>query len=114
MLSQGDIVLLPVPFTDLTSDKQRPVIVISNGAYLRRTTDLVVVAMTSNPIMNDYSFVITSADLEQGRLNRPGIVRADKIYTLAQSLVVKIFGRVNKTVLDRVRQLLGELIAEKQ
>jgi mRNA interferase MazF len=49
MPDQGDIVLVPVPFTDLSAHKQRPVIVISNDAYNRRTTDIVVVAMTSNP-----------------------------------------------------------------
>ena len=30
MPHQGDIVLIPVPFTDLSSQKRRPVIVISN------------------------------------------------------------------------------------
>jgi mRNA interferase MazF len=33
MLDQGKIVLVPVPFTDLTSNRRRPVIVISNDAY---------------------------------------------------------------------------------
>lgn len=45
----GDIVLIPVPFTDLSSRKRRPVIVISNDDYNGRTRDVVVVAMTSNP-----------------------------------------------------------------
>jgi len=33
MPDQGEIVLIPIPFTDLSSQKRRPVIVISNNAY---------------------------------------------------------------------------------
>jgi len=47
MPDQGDIVLIPVPFTDLSSQKRRPVIVISNDTYNRKAADIVVVAMTS-------------------------------------------------------------------
>ena len=50
MYEQGDIVLIPVPFTDLSSQRRRPVIVISNSTYNQKTTDIVVVAMTSNPV----------------------------------------------------------------
>lgn len=113
MPSQGDIVLIPVPFTDLSSQKRRPVIVISNNNYNQNTKDIVVVAMTSNPIEVEYSFTITSADLEQGRLNRPGKVRADKIYALSQTLVVKTFGRVNTAVLDQIQEQLQKLIVKK-
>jgi mRNA interferase MazF len=80
--------------TDLSSRKPRPVIVISNDAYNRSAADVVMVAMTSNPAPSPYSFVIDEADLAQGTLNRPGTVRADKIYTLEKSLIVKTFGRV--------------------
>ena len=109
MLEQGDIVLIPIPFTDLSSQKRRPVIVISNGIYNQKTADIVVVAMTSNPTPADYSFTISSSDLDKGTLNRPGKVRVDRIYTLSQSIVVKTFGRVNETTLARIRQTLQEL-----
>jgi mRNA interferase MazF len=56
MPNQGDIVLIPIPFTDLSSQKRRPVIVISNDSYNQSTPDVVVVAMTSNPTPTAYSF----------------------------------------------------------
>jgi mRNA interferase MazF len=114
MPEQGDILLIPVPFTDLSSRKRRPVVVISNDTYNRKTEDVVVVAMTSNPAPVDYSFTITSSDLERGKLNRPSKVRVDKIYTLSQSIVVKTFGRVGSEVLDRIRNLLQELTAKEE
>jgi mRNA interferase MazF len=109
MPSRGDIVLIPVPFTDLTAARRRPVIVISNDQYNGSPEDIVVVAMTSNPQPTRYSFVLTSADLAAGTLNRPGRVRVDKIYTLSQRIVVKRFGRVNDPTLDRIRQMLLDL-----
>ena len=86
MPNQRDIVLIPVPFTDLTSTKRRPVIVISNDAYNHTTEDMVVVAMTSNPADVPHSFRIAPRDLESGKLNRPSKVRVDKIFALSQSI----------------------------
>ncbi len=111
MPEQGDIVLIPVPFTDLSSQKRRPVIVISNNRYNRATSDIVVVAMTSKPFSSTYSIEIESTDLILGKLNRPGHIRADKIYTLAQSIVLKTFGKVHDHVLNRVRTILQGMIA---
>ena len=112
MLDQRDIVLIPIPFTDLSSYRRRPVIIISNNTYNRETDDIVVVAMTSNLKPTDYGFVITSDDLKLGSLRRPSRIRVDKIYTLAQSIVVKTFGRVNETTFDRICGLLRELTAK--
>jgi mRNA interferase MazF len=106
MPEQGEIVLIPVPFTDLFSQKRRPVIVVSNDAYNRTSADVIVVAMTSSPAAAPHSFRITSTDLVEGSLNRPGTVRVDKIYTLAQAIVVKKFGKVSPQIVQRIRQLL--------
>ena len=113
MPEQGDILLVPIPFTDFSSQKRRPVIVISNNSYNKKTTDVIVVAMTSNPVEADYSFSITSDDLAKGTLNHPGKVRVDKIYTISTSIVVKTFGRVKEEVLGKIRKELQRLIAKK-
>jgi mRNA interferase MazF len=109
MPSQGDIVLVPIPFTDFSSTRRRPVIVLSNDAHNQTSPDMVVVSMTSNLNPTAYGFTITSADLDSGALNHPGKVRVDKIYTVAQGIIVKTFGRVNGQTLDRIRQLLQDL-----
>jgi mRNA interferase MazF len=76
MPEQGDIVLIPIPFTDLSSQKRRPVIVISNDTYNRKTTDIVVVAMTSNPAQIEYGLTITirpgQGDTESSRPSARG------------------------------------------
>lgn len=110
MPRHGDIVLIPVPFTDLSSQKRRPVVVISNDIYHRMTQDIVVVAMTSNVRQTSYGFVIGTKDLEKGTLNRPSQIRVDKIYTLSQSIIVKTFGRVNDETLSKIRERLHSLI----
>ncbi len=109
MPSQGEIILVPIPFTDFSSSKRRPVIVLSKNQYQMSTADMIVVAMTSNRAITPYSFEITSADLTVGTLNRPGRVRVDRIYTVAQSIAVKTFGKVNDVVIERIRTILDDL-----
>jgi mRNA interferase MazF len=110
MPDQGDIVLIPVPFTDLSSTRRRPVIVLSNDSYHKAGEDMIVVAMTSNPRVTPYTLGISSADLVHGKLNRPGTVRVDKVYTLARNMSVKTFGRVNDAVLERIRTILARIV----
>jgi mRNA interferase MazF len=109
MPKQGDIILVPIPFTDLSSAKRRPVIVISNDQYQATTADMVVVAMTSNLTAAPFSFQLSQADLVAGTLRHPSRIRVDRVYTLAQRNSLKTFGRVNDTVLTRIRQLLADL-----
>jgi len=45
MYNQGDILLIPIPFSDLTSSKKRPVLVLSNNDYNRKTEDVIAAAV---------------------------------------------------------------------
>jgi mRNA interferase MazF len=107
--SQRDLVLVPIPFTDLSSARRRPVIVVSSDRYNTTMADMIVVAMTSNLTASPHSFILDQLDLESGRLNRPGRVRVDKVYTISQALVQQTFAKVNVATLDRIRQLLIDL-----
>ncbi|KUK09986.1 MAG: Transcriptional modulator of MazE/toxin, MazF [Clostridia bacterium 41_269] len=110
MYRQGDILLIPIPFSDLTSNKKRPVLVLSNDDYNSRTKDIVVAAITSNLTAKDYIVMLTSSDLDEGTLKVDSCIRVDKIYTLSQSIVISKFGTVKKHIIDAVREKLHELI----
>lgn len=110
MLKQGDIILIPVPFTDLTSQKKRPAVIISTTAYNEKNDDIVVVALTSNVEDQDFSIILTTEDLEQGSLKVTSMVRADKIYTLSKSIVLKTFGQVKPDILSKIRDAVLKLI----
>ena len=82
--SRGEVVLLPIPFTDLTSRKVRPAVVIGHSSH---TGDLFVVPISS---------VVQNVDLmlqgwREAGLNVPCGVKS-QIATVEDRLVVKSVG----------------------
>ena len=110
MLKQRDIILIPIPFTDLTSQKKRPAVIISNDSYNETHEDIVVVALTSNIEPRDFSLMLTGNDLEEGTLKVTSMIRVDKIYTLNKSIVLKTFGKVKPDILSKIKDSLLKLI----
>ncbi|MEH7436731.1 type II toxin-antitoxin system PemK/MazF family toxin, partial [Neobacillus drentensis] len=110
MYSQCDIVLIPVPFSDLSSKNQRPVLIISNNHYNNLTEDIVVVAITSQLKDLDYSVILDTEDLTEGELKVTSAIRADKVYSLSKNLIAKKFGHVKQEVLENVRLKINALI----
>jgi mRNA interferase MazF len=43
----GDVVLVPFPFSDQTTSKKRPAVVISSSTYHHSRPDLILMAITS-------------------------------------------------------------------
>lgn len=43
----GDVVLVPFPFTDQSTSKKRPAVVVSSAAYNAERPDVIIIAVTS-------------------------------------------------------------------
>jgi mRNA interferase MazF len=114
MYRQGDIVLISIPYTDLSSSKKRPVLIISNDGYNMNTDDFIVAAITSNIDDKTYAVMITNDDLNEGILLHPSCVRADKIYTLSQSIVIRKFGTVKNAFLANVYENVKKVLNVNQ
>lgn len=108
MYNRGEIVLISVPFSDLSSSKKRPVLIISNNSHNNTGNALIVVAITSN--LNHKGIVIETKDLQSGILPKKSIICFDKIYTLEKTIIIKQIGIVSEDILDKVVNEINELI----
>jgi mRNA interferase MazF len=110
MYEKGDIVLTPVPFTDLKESKQRPVLIISNTHYNDSSQDIVTCAITSNLKKTNYSIIIDDKDLVQGNLPLKSKIRVDKIFSLNKNIIKRRLGTVSKEIFDKVQKELYNLV----
>ena len=86
MLNVGQLVTIPFPFSDIQKSKPRPVLVISQPDHYG---DFICLAITSR-IHEIDAVSVVQADMKEGVLPLSSWVRTDKIFTLNESLVIKI------------------------
>ena len=102
--NQGDVVLVPFPFTDLSAVKQRPALILSPKRLNNVRTDLIVAAISSqipNAIGED-EILLSDADQRTAGLPRVSIIKLGKIFTIHQGLIRKKLGRVPDSTLASV------------
>lgn len=103
---QGDIVLVYFPFTDLSSSKRRPALVISPGSFNAAGEDLVLAAVTSH-ITDDANAVhLWRGDFAEGRLPKPSMVKVTKLFTMHSSLIANRIGSLRTEKLEEVLRSL--------
>ncbi len=108
---QRDIVLVPFPFSDLSSQKVRPVLILSNDAYNQQSADVVVCGLTTNLRPASYSVIVDVTDVEQpGTLRHKSKIKADAIASLEQSLLIKQIARLKSSVFRLVTAQIEDLI----
>ena len=71
---RGDIVLVSFPFTDLSSSKRRPALIISPDAFNERGEDVVLVAITSQE-PDDKVVALALSDFLEGTLPKESFVK---------------------------------------
>lgn len=104
MYNQREIVLVPFPYSNLTSSKRRPVY------YNKNYPDILIAVITSNLYKDDYSVNLNNDDLELSMLPEQSIIKCHKLFTIEQSQVLKRFSIVNEKKFDEVIVFLNRLI----
>ena len=102
---RGDVVLVRFPFTDLTTTKRRPALVISTDLYNQFQVNLIIAAITSQT----HRLGIGDCLIQNWRaagLVKPSQVKA----TIEQSLVLKKLGTLASNDMEIVEQALAKAI----
>ena len=103
MTSQGDIVLLSFPFSDLKSTKVRPAIVLSNNKYNKASQNIIAVPITSNLKVGQFDILIKNKDLEKGKLIVDSKIKTDKIFSVEKRFIQKNLGSINKQTFAKLK-----------
>jgi len=112
-LRRGDVVLVPFPFTDLTTEKLRPAIIISVDP---QKTDVVIAFISSvvSPARlseTDYLLTQDNPDFARTGLKKGSTFRMRKLLTIERSKIIRRLGRVSPATqkeLDiRLRRAVG-------
>ena len=112
MYKQGEIVLVPFPYSDLSASKRRPALVVSNDNYNNQFADIVVCVITSNLFKDNFSIDLISEDLETGLLPETSVIKCHKLFTIEQLKIDKRFSKIKKTKFDEVIKVLQNLFTQ--
>jgi len=107
---QGEILIVPFPFSDLRGTKQRPVLVLSKTEYNNNCDDIITCGLTSNLKDSKCSVLLENEDLIEGQIPSSSRIKVDKLFTMEKSIVRKKVARINKNTFEKVKKEFFNLI----
>ncbi|TAL54129.1 MAG: type II toxin-antitoxin system PemK/MazF family toxin [Nanoarchaeota archaeon] len=104
---QGDILITPFPFTNLSAIKQRPVLVLSKDTT---GADLITCGITSNLKDNEHSVTLLATDLAEGTIPKQSRIKVSKIFTLEKTIIRKKIASIKPAHMRAVQKLYRNLV----
>lgn len=96
--SEDSVVLVRFPFSDLSSSKLRPAVVL---AFTGRD-DWILCQVTSNPYSDPTAIRIDESNFESGSLQRVSYARPGKLFTANRSLMIAETGRLHAMTFNNI------------
>lgn len=100
MSARSDIVQIPFPFSGLTRNKRRPVLLLTSPDAFG---DFLAAAITSQPGHDD-AIALQDGDITDGRLPKTSGVRATKLFSLNSESVVVALGTLRPEAFERIHE----------
>lgn len=105
---KGDIVVVPFPFSDLTSAKRRPALVIAE----LEGDNLILCQITSQQIRDRYAILIDDSDFEDGTLRQTSNVRPNRIFTADRHIILYIVGHLKPEKVNEVSERIVDILRQ--
>ena len=104
---KGDIVVVPFPFSDLSSSKRRPAIILADLAG----DDLILSQITSRNVSDSMSIAIEPNEVINSTLNVASNIRPNKLFTADESIVLYRIGTLKADKLNTVIAKVVEIFS---
>lgn len=95
---KGDIVILQFPYSDLSSSKRRPALVLAD----LKGDDIILYQITSQFVKDDYAIPLDNSDFIKGSLNKPSNIRPNRLFTAEKSIISRKVGTIKPELFDKV------------
>jgi mRNA interferase MazF len=105
----GEVVVVPFPFTDLTSAKVRPALVL---AALTRG-DLILCQITSQSAGHPDAVPVLLTDFDTGGLRRHSFALPHRVVTANEVCVRRSVGRLKPDKLNQIRDRVCAIIRQR-
>jgi mRNA interferase MazF len=110
LIQRGSIVLIRYPFTDLSSSKVRPAVVLTTDQLLRKLDEAIFLfissVMPAVVIPSDYILTTDHPAFPATGLKVDSVFRAHKIITLHKSMVARTIGAANGSLMQSITRCL--------
>ncbi len=107
----GDIILVPFPFTDQTTSKKRPAMVVSSNAYNNDRPDIILMAVTSQMRHLGKTGEAEVVDWKEAGLIKPSLMKPI-LTTIEKNLVLKKLGQLSKKDRHALQEILQTIIGK--
>jgi len=107
---RSDVVLVPFPFSDLSTTKVRPAVVVSSALYHATEPDLLLAALTSKVATATGPFDYLLSDWRTAGLRYPSALKP-ALFTLDPARVIYRIGALTSADLAQVDQRLRRALA---
>jgi mRNA interferase MazF len=104
----GDVVLVPFPFTDQTTTKKRPAVVVSSDLFNSQYADLIVMAITSKSVTGTVVGEVAIADWSDAGLLKPSIIKP-VVATIEKGLVIRKLGELQESDREELEKVLPDI-----
>jgi mRNA interferase MazF len=102
----ADVVLVRFPFSDLSSAKVRPAIVIADAGR----GDWILCQITSNPYGDPGAIALSDADFATGGLLIASFARPGKLFTANGSMIIRTVGSLKHAPFKRIRDAMIKVV----
>lgn len=112
-MKKGNIVLIKYPFTDLTSTKVRPAIVVSSNGFTNQGQDAIFVCIssrTTNTQPSDLVFSVSDPEFPNSGLKKSSLIKVGKIVCLSKVLTSRLLGEVGPNTMVKMREKLISIL----